>query len=62
MVEGISSVPVPDCTSTLANEPSTDYETFENGFASVTPLNPDMTVNFSSLSWFKFLESIDYKK
>jgi 5'-nucleotidase len=49
-----------DCGSTLS-DPLTDYDALMNGFATVTPLNPDLTVD-SSLTSFKFLEQIDFKE
>jgi 5'-nucleotidase len=48
----------PDCTSTLS-EPADDHEAFANGFASVTPLNPDRTVGARS-SLFRFVERIRF--
>jgi len=47
-----------DCTSTLEN-PSTDIEAMNNGFASVTPLNPTLTPD-SKLNKFKFLARIPF--
>jgi len=61
--ESLPGVPVPDCTAATADaEPETDFDAFEKGFASITPLNPDQTVNFSCLSWFGFLEHIPYAR
>ena len=42
-----------NCTSTL-EDPATDLEAMNNGFASVTPLNPTLTVD-SKIKKFKFL-------
>src|SRR5262245_8126854 len=42
-----------DCQSALAN-PTTDVEAMVNGFASVTPLNPDLTTS-GNLGKFRFL-------
>jgi 5'-nucleotidase len=42
-----------DCTSTLI-DPETDVEGLVNGFATVTPLNPDLTVSQKMRS-FRFL-------
>ncbi len=42
-----------DCSSTLAS-PTTDVEAMVNGFASVTPLNADLTTS-GKLSRFRFL-------
>jgi 5'-nucleotidase len=47
-----------DCTSSLT-KPTTDIEAMNNGFASVTPLNPTLTVN-SSIRRFRFLAKIPF--
>lgn len=47
-----------DCTSTL-EDPTTDIEAMNNGFASVTALNPDLTVD-GKLKRFKFLRRISF--
>jgi 5'-nucleotidase len=49
---------VNDCTSTL-EDPTTDLEAMNNGFASVTPLNPTLTPD-SRLKKFKFLARIPF--
>jgi len=48
-----------NCTSTL-KDPATDAQALTNGFASVTPLNPDLTVDASRLRRFRFLERIPF--
>ncbi len=48
-----------DCTS-LLEKPGSDLEAMNNGFASVTPLNPDLTVD-SKLKRFRFVEKIDFQ-
>jgi 5'-nucleotidase len=45
-----------NCTSTLT-KPKTDLEAMNNGFASLTPLNPDFTVD-SKLKKFSFLKKL----
>lgn len=47
-----------DCTSTL-EKPTTDIEAMNNGFASVTPLNPQVTPD-SKVAKFKFLKTIPF--
>jgi 5'-nucleotidase len=47
-----------DCTSIL-EDPTTDIEAMNNGFASVTALNPDLTVD-GKLKRFKFLRKIPF--
>lgn len=47
-----------DCTSTL-EKPASDIEAMNNGFASVTPLNPTLTVD-SSIKRFRFLAKIPF--
>jgi 5'/3'-nucleotidase len=47
-----------DCTSTLA-DPATDIEAMNNGFAAVTPLNPDVTTD-NKLRRFRFLRTIPF--
>jgi 5'-nucleotidase len=47
-----------DCESTL-EDPTTDIEAMNNGFASVTALNPDLTVD-GKLKRFKFLRKIPF--
>lgn len=49
---------VSDCTSAL-EDPATDIEAMNNGFASVTALNPDLTVD-GRLRRFKFLRRIPF--
>ncbi len=49
---------VSDCTSTLT-KPTTDIEAMNNGFASVTPLNPTLTVD-SRIRKFRFLANIPF--
>ena len=41
------------CTSTL-NDPATDVDGLTNGFATLTPLNPDLTVS-QKIKSFRFL-------
>ena len=48
-----------DCTSTL-EDPADDLEAMNNGFAAVTALNPDLTVD-SKLSRFRFLKKIPFE-
>lgn len=48
-----------NCESTL-QDPSTDIEAMNNGFASVTALNPDVTVD-GKLKRFKFLRKIPFE-
>jgi 5'-nucleotidase len=43
-----------NCTSTLV-KPTTDLEAMRNGFAAVTPLRPDLTVDARTLRSFRFL-------
>lgn len=45
-----------NCTSTL-EDPTTDVEAMTNGFASVTPLTPDLSLD-SGLERFDFLEGL----
>ncbi len=45
--------------SSLLTEPSSDVEAMQNGFASVTPLNPDFTVD-GSLRRFGFLSRLPF--
>lgn len=45
---------VGNCLSTLI-DPATDVEAMVNGFASITPLNPDLTVSSQKLRSFRFL-------
>jgi 5'-nucleotidase len=45
-----------DCTSKLTH-PASDLEAMNNGFAAVTPLDPDMTVN-GQLRVFRFVERV----
>jgi len=47
-----------DCNSTLV-EPKDDIEAMNNGFATVTPLNPSLTVD-SKLKKFKFLTKFPF--
>lgn len=47
-----------DCTSTLT-KPTTDIEAMNNGFASVTPVNPTLTVD-SRIRKFRFLAKIPF--
>lgn len=47
-----------DCNSTL-EEPTTDLEAMNNGFASVTAINPTLTVD-SKLKKFKFLAKFPF--
>jgi 5'/3'-nucleotidase len=47
-----------DCTSTL-EDPTTDVAAMNNGFASVTPLNPTLTVD-SKIKKFKFLAKFKF--
>ncbi|UCE86696.1 MAG: 5'/3'-nucleotidase SurE [Deltaproteobacteria bacterium] len=56
-IENVSAFAI-DCTSTLV-DPRSDLEALTNGFASVTPLNPDLTVN-GRVDRFGFLERIDF--
>ncbi len=49
---------VSNCSS-LLTEPSSDVEAMQNGFASVTPLNPDFTVD-GSLRRFGFLSRLPF--
>jgi 5'-nucleotidase len=44
-----------DCTSTLTS-PRTDLEAMRAGFAAVTPLHPDLTVDAADLRRFRFVE------
>jgi 5'-nucleotidase len=48
-----------DCEST-EEDPANDLEAFLNGYISVTPLNPDMTVD-NKLRRFKFLRKISFE-
>ncbi len=48
-----------DCESTLV-DPATDLEAMNNGFASVTVLNPDLTVD-SKLKRYGLLRKIDFE-
>lgn len=48
-----------DCASTL-EDPADDLEAMNNGFAAVTAINPDLTVD-SKLSRFRFLEKIPFE-
>jgi 5'/3'-nucleotidase len=54
----ISNPLLSDCTSELV-EPANDVEAMNDGFASVTPLNPDMTVG-SRLNRYRFLSEIPF--
>jgi 5'-nucleotidase len=47
-----------NCNSTLEN-PTTDIQAMNNGFASVTPLNPDLTLD-NKLRRFRFLRNIPF--
>jgi 5'-nucleotidase len=47
-----------NCESTL-EDPTTDIEAMNNGFASVTAINPDLTVD-GKLKRFKFLKKIPF--
>jgi hypothetical protein len=47
---------VSDCTSTLTN-PSSDIVAMANGFASVSPLGPDLTQE-TAVERFAFLERL----
>lgn len=49
---------VSDCTS-VSEDPATDIEAMNNGFAAVTPLNPDLTVD-NKLRRFRFLRRIPF--
>ena len=46
-----------DCNSTLAT-PTTDLEGMKNGFATVTPMGPDMTVSGFKLKDYAFVEKL----
>jgi 5'-nucleotidase len=50
--------PPTNCSSKVADL-ATDYEALINGFATVTPLNPDLMVG-SSLDDFRFLEKVGF--
>ena len=50
---------VSNCMSTL-EKPLTDLQAMNNGFASVTPLNPDLTVD-SRLKKFRFVRRIRFE-
>jgi 5'-nucleotidase len=52
-----TSIFVTNCTSTV-EDPQTDVEAFTNGFATVTPLDDDRTVNGHRLREFKFVEKL----
>jgi hypothetical protein len=43
----------------VLEDPATDIEAMNNGFASVTALNPDLTVD-GKLKRFKFLKKIPF--
>lgn len=57
VIENVNAFVI-DCTSTLV-DPRSDLEALTNGFATVTPLNPDLTVN-GRIDRFEFLERIDF--
>jgi 5'-nucleotidase len=57
VIENVNAFSI-DCTSMLV-APRSDLEALTNGFATVTPLNPDLTVN-GRIDRFGFLERIDF--
>lgn len=48
-----------DCNSVL-EDPTTDIEAMNNGFASVTALNPDLTLD-NKLKRFRFVTKVDFE-
>lgn len=55
----VASPFVVDCTSTLA-DPATDVAAFTNGFATVTPLDPERNVSGRKLTQFKLATKLPF--
>ena len=58
VLSSTNALALSDCLSTLT-KPTTDIEALNNGFASVTPLNPTLTVD-SRIRKFRFLAKIPF--
>jgi 5'-nucleotidase len=54
-VTSSTNIFAPNCTSTL-EDPVTDVEAFTNGFATVSPLDDERTINGHRLREFRFVE------